>query len=57
MGFFQGTQERVRKSCSKRAIGVQAIEVYFYISFTKNALVICVYKSINTAAPTGPLIS
>ena len=27
MGFFQGTQERVRKSCGKRAISVRAIEI------------------------------
>ena len=27
MGFFQGTQARVRNSSSKRAISVQAIEV------------------------------
>ena len=27
MGFFQGTQERVRKSRGKRAIRVQAVEV------------------------------
>ena len=31
MGFFQGTQERVRKSHGKRAISVRAIEVLLYI--------------------------
>ena len=29
--FFQGTQERVRKSCGKRAISVRAIEVLLYL--------------------------
>ena len=29
--FFQGTQERVRKSCGKPAISVQAIEVLLYL--------------------------
>ena len=27
MGFFQGTQDRVRNSCGKRAISVRATEV------------------------------
>ena len=31
MGFFQGTQERVRNSRGKRAINVRAIEVLLYI--------------------------
>ena len=31
MGFFQGTQERVRKSRGKRAISVRAIEVLLYL--------------------------
>ena len=31
MGFFQGTQERVRKSHGKRAISVRAIEVLLYM--------------------------
>ena len=31
--FFLGTQERVRNSCGKRAIGVRAIEVLLYIKF------------------------
>ena len=31
MGFFQGTQERVRNSWGKRAISVRAIEVILYI--------------------------
>ena len=30
MGFFQGTQERVRNSRGKRAISVRAIEVLLY---------------------------
>ena len=30
MGFFQGTQERVRNSRGKRAINVRAIEVLLY---------------------------
>ena len=30
MGFFQGTQGRVRNSCGKRAISVQAIEGVLY---------------------------
>ena len=30
MGFFQGTQERVRNSRSKRAISVRAIEVLLF---------------------------
>ena len=32
MGFFQGTQERVRKSRGKRVISVRATEVLLYIS-------------------------
>ena len=35
MGFFQGTQERVRKSHGKRAISVRAIEVLLYIEARK----------------------
>ena len=31
--FFQGTQERVRNSPGKRAIGVRAIEVLLYMHF------------------------
>ena len=31
MGIFQGTQERVRNSRGKRAIGVRAIEVLLYL--------------------------
>ena len=31
MGFFQGTQERVRNSRSKRAISVRATEVRLYV--------------------------
>ena len=30
--FFQGTQERVRNSCGKRAISVRATEVLLYIA-------------------------
>ena len=33
MGFFQGTQERVRNSRGKRGISVRAIEVLVYIYF------------------------
>ena len=33
IGFFQGTQERVRKSRGKRAISIRAIEVLLYIAF------------------------
>ena len=33
MGFFQGTQERVRNSRGRRAISVRAIEVILYIPF------------------------
>ena len=38
MGFFQGTQERVRNSRGKRAISVRAIEVLLYLlwKMTKN---------------------
>ena len=32
MGFFQGTQARVRNSHGKRAISVRAIEVLLYLS-------------------------
>ena len=32
MGFFQGTQERVRNSRGKRAIGVRATEVLLYMN-------------------------
>ena len=32
--FFQGTQERVRKSRGKRAISVRAIEVLLYVQGT-----------------------
>ena len=31
MGFFQGTQDRVRNSRGKRAISVRAIEVLLYM--------------------------
>ena len=31
MVFFQGTQERVRNSCEKRAISVRATEVLLYV--------------------------
>ena len=31
MGFFQGTQDRVRNSRGKRAFGVRAIEVLLYM--------------------------
>ena len=31
MGFFQGTQERVRDNPSERAISLQATEVLLYI--------------------------
>ena len=31
MGFFQGTQERIRNSRGERAIGVRAIEVLLYL--------------------------
>ena len=36
MGFFQGTQERVRNSHGKRAINVRGTEVllYFYLGFS-----------------------
>ena len=34
MGFLQGTQERARNSCGKRAISVPAIEVLLYIIST-----------------------
>ena len=33
MGFFQGTQKRVRTSHGKRAISVRATEVLLYIYF------------------------
>ena len=29
--FFQGTQERVRNSCGKRAISIRAIEVLYML--------------------------
>ena len=35
MGFFPGTQARVRNSHGKRAIGVRAIEVLLYIQTRK----------------------
>ena len=31
VGFFQGTQERVRNNCGRRAISVRAIEVLSYL--------------------------
>ena len=31
VGFFQGTQERVRNSCGRRAISVRATEVLLYV--------------------------
>ena len=31
MGFFQGTQERIRNRRGKRAISVRAIEVLLYV--------------------------
>ena len=31
MGFFQGTEERVRKSRGRRAISVRATKVLLYI--------------------------
>ena len=33
--FFQETQERVRNSRGKRAIGVRAIEVLLYLKYIK----------------------
>ena len=33
MGFFQGTEERVRNSHGKRAISVQVIEVVQYLEY------------------------
>ena len=36
MGFFPGTQERVRNSRGKRAISVRATEVLLYILFVEN---------------------
>ena len=44
MGFFQGTQERVRNSRGKRAISVRAIEVLLYIVFLKHFLVDTFYQ-------------
>ena len=38
MGFFQGTQERVRDSRGKRAISVRAIEVLLCISLCQSSL-------------------
>ena len=35
MGFFQGTQERVRNSRGKRAISVRATEVLLYAETMK----------------------
>ena len=37
MGFFQGTQERVRNSPVKRAIGVRATEVLLYTPVTHDS--------------------
>ena len=37
MGFFQGTQERVRNSHGKRAISVRAIEVLLYMFIEQEA--------------------
>ena len=34
MGFFLGTQERVRNSRGKRVISVRATEVQLYLGFT-----------------------
>ena len=39
MGFFQGTQERVRNSRGKRAISVRATEVVLYIHKMSKLLV------------------
>ena len=39
--FFQGTQERVRNSCSKQAISVRAIEVLLYIGD------VCTFRGSN----------
>ena len=47
MGFFQGTQERVRNSRGKRAISVRAIEVLLYIVFigiAKEPYMVCVNR-------------
>ena len=33
MGFFQGTQERIRNSRGKRAINVRAIEVLLFVKY------------------------
>ena len=33
MGFPLGTQDQVRNSCGKRAIGVQATEVLLYLEY------------------------
>ena len=40
MGFFPGTQARVRNSHGKRAISVRAIEVLLYI-------MLCVYEEVD----------
>ena len=36
MGFFHGTEERVRNKRGRRAIRVRAIEVLLYIVFLKH---------------------
>ena len=38
IGFFQGTQERVRNSRSKRAISFRATEVLLYLPYLEKAI-------------------
>ena len=52
-GFSLGTQERVRNSCGKRAIGVRAIEVILYPEIPGASATPFKYSS-KGRTPVGP---
>ena len=45
--FSLGTQERVRKSRGKRAIGVRATEVLLYLEFRSNLRELCPFFTVK----------
>ena len=52
MGFFLGSQERVRNSHDKRAISVRAIEVLLY-TMVKSPSLPCTEFYINETRPVA----
>ena len=51
--FFQGTQERVRNSCGKRAISVRATEVLLYWEDVVSILCCSITISFRSAVSLG----